>query len=184
MSRALGRDIQHAMRTKAGVMTAAALFYFSSALDTEAEPADSDTTNTEQAPAPRPTAPEPSAPSDSTAAPTAQKSDVRLPTVSVHANRPRSPAVAQQAPAKPIAAPPPPPQPDASAQATGTTSTNPPLGPTPYQLTNTGITRLPVPILDMPQSTAASPPDISRRRSSTTCNCPRLHRRRASSARW
>ena len=58
--------------------------------------------------APRPTAPEPSAPSDSTASPTEQHFDVLLPTVSVHANRPRSPAVVQSAPAKPIALPPPP----------------------------------------------------------------------------
>jgi catecholate siderophore receptor len=156
------------MRTKAGVMTAAALFYFSSALETEAEPADRDQTTTEQSPAARPTAPEPPAPSDSTASPTEQKSEVPLPTVSVHANRPRGPAVEQQTPAKPIAASPPPAQPDASAQATGTTSTNPPLGPTPYQVTNTGITRLPVPILDMPQTVNVIPQAIIQEQNATT----------------
>ena len=43
---------QSAIRSKAGVMTAAALFYLSGAMETEAEPAAGDQNTTEQAPTP------------------------------------------------------------------------------------------------------------------------------------
>src|SRR5215470_14813254 len=61
MSGAVGRDLQR--RSKAGFITAAALFYLSSAVETEAEPAADEQTTTEQAPAPSPqqTTPAPSA---------------------------------------------------------------------------------------------------------------------------
>src|SRR5262249_33772628 len=146
------RNIRHAISSTARFITAA-LFCLSSAIKTEAEPAASDQPATEQTPPPAPQQVAPDqqqAPPGAAPAATEQKSDVTLPTVSVQASRPRGPAVAQSAPARPIAAPPPPAQPDATAQAA--TATNPPFGPTPYQVTNTGITRLPVPILDIPQA--------------------------------
>src|SRR3954454_13661602 len=107
------RPNQSAIRSRAGVMTAAALFYLSGAMETEAEPAAGDQNTTEQAPTP---APQQSAPAQSPstrqtpsgAAPeqTEQKSDT-LPTVSVQARRPRAPAAVRAAPpSRPVAAPP------------------------------------------------------------------------------
>ena len=162
------RNIRHAISSTARFITAA-LFCLSSAMETEAEPAASDRPATEQTPPPAPQQVAPDqqqAPSGAAPAATEQKSDVTLPTVSVQASRPRGPAVAQSAPARPIAAPPPPAQPDATAQAA--TTTNPPLGPTPYQVTNTGITRLPVPILDMPQTVNVVPQAIIQEQSAST----------------
>ena len=66
-----------------------------------------------------------------------------------------------------MAAPPPPAQPVATDQA-GSGGTNPPLGPTPYQVTNTGITRLPVPILNMPQTVNVIPQAIIQEQNVTT----------------
>ena len=98
------RPNQSAIRSKAGVMTAAALFYLSGALDTEAEPAAGDQSTTEQAPTPAPqqTAPVQSpstqqTPSSAAPAQIEQKSDT-LPTVSVQASRPRAPAAVRAAP--------------------------------------------------------------------------------------
>src|SRR4051812_12087341 len=165
------RPNQSAIRSRAGVMTAAALFYLSGALETEAEPAAGDQNTTEQAPTPQQGAPEqgPSqqAPSGAAPAQTEQKSDT-LPTVSVQASRPRAPAAVRAAPpSRPVAAPPPPAQPVATNQA-GSGGTNPPLGPTPYQVTNTGITRLPVPILNMPQTVNVIPQAIIQEQNATT----------------
>src|SRR3954463_212245 len=156
------RPNQSAIRSRAGVMTAAALFYLSGAMETEAEPAAGDQNTTEQAPTPQQGAPAqgPSQQTPSGAAPaqTEQKSDT-LPTVSVQASRPRTPAAVRAAPSRPMAAPPPPAQPVAVHQA-GAGSTNPPLRPTPYQVTNAGIPRLPVPILNMPQTVNVIPQAI------------------------
>src|SRR4051794_11928331 len=109
------RPNQSAIRSRAGVMTAAALFYLSGAMETEAEPAAGDQNTTEQAPTPQQSAPAPSpstqpAPSGAAPAQTEQKSDT-LPTVSVQASRPRAPAAVRAAPSRPMAAPPPPAQP-------------------------------------------------------------------------
>ena len=106
-------------------------------------------------------------PSGAAPAQTEQKSDT-LPTVSVQASRPRAPAAVRAAPpSRPVAAPPPPAQPVATNQA-GSGGTNPPLGPTPYQVTNTGITRLPVPILNMPQTVNVIPQAIIQEQNATT----------------
>jgi catecholate siderophore receptor len=174
MSRAAGREIQRTIRSKAGFMTAAALFYLSNAVETEAEPAANEQAPTEQAPSP---APQQSAPEQSPAAPqapsnatptTEKKSDVPLPTVSVHATRPRAPSAVQAAPARSLAPPPPPAQPvDTSAQS-GSGGTGPALGPTPYQVTNPGITRLPVPFLNMPQTVNVIPQAIIQEQNVTT----------------
>ena len=163
MSGAGARANQNAVRSKTGVMTAAALFYLSGAMETEAEPAASDQTTTEQAPTP---APQQTTPPQSPSTQTEQKSDT-LPTVSVHASRPRAPAAVRAAPSRPVAAPPPPAQPVATDQA-GSGGSNPPLGPTPYQVTNTGITRLPVPILNMPQTVNVIPQAIIQEQNVTT----------------
>jgi TonB-dependent Receptor Plug Domain len=168
MSVSGARANQNAVRSsKASVMTAAALFYLSGAMETEAEPVASDQPTTEQAPTPAPqqTAPQ-QTPSGAAPAQTEQKSDT-LPTVSVHASRPRAPAAVRAAPSRPVAAPPPPAQPVATDQA-GSGGTNPPLGPTPYQVTNTGITRLPVPILNMPQTVNVIPQAIIQEQNVTT----------------
>ena len=96
------RPNQSAIRSKAGVMTAAALFYLSGAMETEAEPAAGDQNTTEQAPTPAP-AQSPSTqqtPSGAAPAQTEQKSDT-LPTVSVQASRPRAPAAVRAAPSRP-----------------------------------------------------------------------------------
>ena len=163
MSGAGARANQNAVRSKAGVMTAAALFYLSGAMETEAEPAASDQTTTEQAPTP---APQQTTPPQSPSTQTEQKSDT-LPTVSVQASRPRAPATVRAAPSRPVAAPPPPAQPVATDQA-GSGGSNPPLGPTPYQVTNTGITRLPVPLLNMPQTVNVIPQAIIQEQNATT----------------
>jgi catecholate siderophore receptor len=168
MSGAAGRDLQR--RSKAGFITAAALFYFSSAVETEAEPAADDQTTTEQAPAPSPqqTTPAPSAqqpPSDAPA--TSEQKSERLPTVSVQANRSRAPSTVRAAPAvaTPVAGPPP-----SSGQPTGSgqSSSNPPLGATPYQVSNPGIARLPVPFLNMPQTVNVIPQAIIQEQSVST----------------
>ena len=175
MSGSGARATQNAVRSKAGAMTAAALFYLSGAMETEAEPAATDQTTTEQAPTP---APQQTAPAQSPAAPQApggaapaqaeQKSDV-LPTVSVQASRPRAPTAVRAAPSRPVAAPPPPAQPVATDQSgSGSGSANPALGPTPYQVTNTGITRLPVPLLNMPQTVNVIPQAIIQEQNATT----------------
>ena len=58
MSYATGRDNQRSVRSKAGFVTAAALFYLSSAIEAEAEPAASEKGTTETpSPAPQPSAP-------------------------------------------------------------------------------------------------------------------------------
>jgi catecholate siderophore receptor len=162
------RPNQSAIRSRAGVMTAAALFYLSGAMETEAEPAASDQNTTEQAPsAPAQSPSTQQAPSGAAPAQTEQKSDT-LPTVSVQASRPRAPTAVRAAPpSRPVAAPPPPAQPVATNQA-GSGGTNPPLGPTPYQVTNTGITRLPVPILNMPQTVNVIPQAIIQEQNATT----------------
>ncbi len=169
MSGAAGRDLQR--RSKAGFITAAALFYLSSAVETEAEPAADEQTTTEQAPAPSPqqTTPAPSAqqpPSDAPAT-SAQKSE-RLPTVSVQANRSRTPSTVRAAPAvaTPVAGPPPSTgEPTASGQSS---NANPPLGATPYQVSNPGIARLPVPFLNMPQTVNVIPQAIIQEQSVST----------------
>ena len=72
MSWAGGRENHHSVRSRAGFMTAAALFYLSSAIDTEAEPAASDQDTPETpAPAPQPSAPQPSTTDQQPAAPIA-----------------------------------------------------------------------------------------------------------------
>lgn len=175
MSGSGARATQNAVRSKAGAMTAAALFYLSGAMETEAEPAATDQTTTEHAPTP---APQQTAPAQSPAAPLApggaapaqaeQKSDV-LPTVSVQASRPRAPAAVRAAPSRPVAAPLPPAQPVATDQSgSGSGSANPAVGPTPYQVTNTGITRLPVPLLNMPQTVNVIPQAIIQEQNATT----------------
>jgi catecholate siderophore receptor len=170
MSGAAGRDIQRTTRAKAGVITAAALFYLSSAVETEAEPAADDQTTTEQAPAPSPqqTTPAPSAQQPASDAPaTSEQKSERLPTVSVQANRSRAPSTVRAAPtvATPVAGPPP-----SSGQPTGSgqSSSNPPLGATPYQVSNPGIARLPVPFLNMPQTVNVIPQAIIQEQSVST----------------
>jgi catecholate siderophore receptor len=148
MSGAMGREIQRTVLSKkAGVMTAAALFYFSNAVETEAEPAASEQPTTEQVPPGGTPAPA------GQAAP--QKSDVPLPTVSVEGSRPRAPRPAQAAPRAPAARTTPGPPPAAAPPAT-----NPALGATPYQVSNSGITRLPVPLINTPQTVNVIPQAI------------------------
>jgi catecholate siderophore receptor len=169
MSGAAGRDLQR--RSKAGFITAAALVYLSSAVETEAEPAADEQTTTEQAPAPSPqqTTPAPSAqqpPSDAPA--TSEQKSERLPTVSVQANRSRPPSNVRAAPAvvAPVAGPPPS---TGEVAASGQSSnSNPPLGATPYQVSNPGIARLPVPFLNMPQTVNVIPQAIIQEQSVST----------------
>src|ERR1700716_338414 len=132
MSGAGARANQNAVRSKAGVMTAAALFYLSGAMKTEAEPAASDQTTTEQAPTP---APQQTARAQSPP-PKPSKKPAPLPPAPVQASRPRAPATVRAAPSRPVAAPPPPAQPVATDQA-GSGGSNPPLRPTPYSGTHT-----------------------------------------------
>jgi catecholate siderophore receptor len=169
MSGAAGRDFER--RSKAGFITAAALFYLSSAVETEAEPAADEQTTTEQAPAPSPqqTTPAPSAqqPPSDTPATSEQKSE-RLPTVSVQANRSRAPSTVRATPAAatPVAGPPP-----ATGEPAGSgqsSNANPPLGATPYQVSNPGIARLPVPFLNMPQTVNVIPQAIIQEQSVST----------------
>ena len=169
MSGAAGRDLQR--RSKAGFITAAALFYLSSAVETEAEPAADEQTTTEQAPAPSPqqTTPAPSAQQPSSDAPaTSEQKSERLPTVSVQANRARAPSTVRAAPAvvTPVAGPPP-----STGEPTGSgqsSNSNPPLGATPYQVSNPGIARLPVPFLNMPQTVNVIPQAIIQEQSVST----------------
>src|SRR5215475_1686231 len=169
MSGAAGRDLQR--RSKAGFITAAALFYLSSAVETEAEPAADEQTTTEQAPAPSPqqTTPAPSAQQPQSDAPaTSEQKSERLPTVSVQANRSRAPSTVRAAPAvaTPVAGPPP-----STGEPTGSgqsSSSNPPLGATPYQVSNPGIARLPVPFLNMPQTVNVIPQAIIQEQSVST----------------
>src|SRR5262245_7049335 len=175
MSRAAVREVQRTIRSKAGSMTVAALFYLSNAVEAEAEPAANEQAPTEQAPsqAPQQRAPEQApaslqAPSDTSPGASEKKSDVPLPTVSVHATRPRAPARVQAAPAQPLAPPPPPAQPVDTTAQSGSGGTGPALGPTPYQVTNPGITRLPVPFLNMPQTVNVIPQAIIQEQNATT----------------
>src|SRR5262245_59683501 len=168
MSGAAGRDLQR--RSKAGFITAAALFYLSSAVETEAEPAADEQSTTEQAPAPSPqqTTPAPSAQQPSDVPATSEQKSERLPTVSVQANRSRAPSTPRAAPAvaTPVAGPPP-----STGEPTGSgqsSSSNPPLGPTPYQVSNPGIARLPVPFLNMPQTVNVIPQAIIQEQSVST----------------
>src|SRR5215475_205502 len=168
MSGAAGRDLQR--RSKAGFITAAALFYLSSAVETEAEPAADDQTTTEQTPTPSPqqTTPAPSAQSPSDAPATSEQKSERLPTVSVQANRSRAPSTVRAAPAvaTPVAGPPP-----STGEPTGSgqsSNSNPPLGATPYQVSNPGIARLPVPFLNMPQTVNVIPQAIIQEQSVST----------------
>src|SRR5712672_1034196 len=97
MSRFVGRERQHKIQSRAGLVSVAALFYLSSAMETEAEPAASDERPTgQQAPAPQqaPAAvPEQASPGQtpSGAPPTAggQTSEVPIPAVSVQPAQPR-----------------------------------------------------------------------------------------------
>jgi catecholate siderophore receptor len=136
---------------KTGVMTAAALFYFSNAVDTEAEPAAGEQPATEQPPP------------GGTPAAAGQKSDVPLPTVQVEGTRPRAPRPAQAAPRAPAARATPAPPPAAAPPAT-----NPALGATPYQVTNSSITRLPVPLINTPQTVNVIPQAIIQEQSVST----------------
>jgi catecholate siderophore receptor len=128
------RKVQRTVLSKkAGVMTAAALFYLSNAVETEAEPAASEQPASEQTPP------------GGTPATTQQKSDVPLPTISVEGNRPRAPRQVQRAaPRAPQGPPAPPPTATTGAQGTGSS--------TGYQATTPSLTRLPTPILDTPQT--------------------------------
>src|SRR5262249_26055355 len=78
--------------------------------------------------------------------------------VSVETTRPRARSQAQVAPAPQQAPPPPPAQPVAAAGQ----------GATPYQVTNTGITRLPVPLIDTPQIVNVIPQQIIQEQSVST----------------
>src|SRR4030095_8853279 len=97
--------------------------------------------------------------------PGAPKADVPLPTMSVEASRPRAPARTSAAPAAPVPLPTPP---AAATTNTNAASSNPALGATPYQVTNTGITRLPVPIINMPQTVNVVPQQIIQEQRITT----------------
>jgi catecholate siderophore receptor len=154
MSWADGLEFQRTVRSKTSFMTAAALFYLSSAVETEAEPATSEPATTEQAPAPQQSQPA-QAPAS-----TEPKPDVPIPAVSIQASKPRPTRPVQAAPTLTPAAPPPPPTTEPVA-AQG-------QGATPYQVTNTGITRLPVPILNMPQVVNVIPQAIIQEQSVST----------------
>jgi catecholate siderophore receptor len=175
MSRFIGREIQRTIQSRAGLVSVAALFYLSSAMETEAEPATSDERpTTQQAPAPQqvPTAvpaqasPAGQTPSGAPPATAEQKTDVPIPPVSVQAPRPRAPTPVQAAPAPTVVAPPPPPPPTQPVAAPGLDSAR--LGATPYQVSNTGITRLPVPILNTPQTINVIPQQIIQEQSIST----------------
>ena len=164
MSYATGRDNQRSVRSKAGFVTAAALFYLSSAIETEAEPAASEQATTET-PSP---APQPSAPTQQPATPSGATPSQPLPTVSVEANRARRPAAVRAAPGPRVTAPPPPPAQPVAGTGQASSTGAPALGPTPYQVTNTGIARLPVPILNMPQTVNVIPQAIIQEQNATT----------------
>jgi catecholate siderophore receptor len=164
MSRLSSREIQRAIQSRAGLVGVAALFYLSSAMETEAEPATSDQQpTTQQVPSavPAQASPAGQTPSGAPPATAEQKTDVPIPAVSVQAPRPRAPTRIQAAPAPTVAAPPPPPPPAQPVAAPG-------LGATPYQVTNTGITRLPVPILNTPQTINVIPQQIIQEQSIST----------------
>ena len=171
--RAVARDVGGAIQSRASLVGVAALFYLSGAMDAEAEPASDDQTpTTQQAPTPQtqqaqPLGEQPTTPPQQSEQPKPgePKADVPLPTVSVEASRPRAPARTSAAPAAPVPRPTPP--------AAATTHTNaapsaPALGATPYQVSNTGITRLPVPILNMPQTVNVVPQQIIQEQRITT----------------
>ena len=132
-------------RLKASFMATTALVCFGGAIEAGAEPAASEPAAAEQPPQPSPQDVE-------------QKSAVPLPTVSVETTRPRARSQAQVAPAPQQAPPPPPAQPVAAAGQ----------GATPYQVTNTGITRLPVPLIDTPQIVNVIPQQIIQEQSVST----------------
>src|SRR5262245_21537450 len=175
--RAMARDVGDAIQSRASLVGVAALFYLSGAMDAEAQPvSDDQAPTTQQAPtpqtqqAPQPTGEQPETPSPAQQSeqprPGEPKADVPLPTVSVEATRQRRPARTSPAPAAPAVTSPPPP-------ATATTNTTavpsaPALGATPYQVSNTGITRLPVPIINMPQTVNVVPQQIIQEQRITT----------------
>src|SRR5262245_19408317 len=167
MSRSAGAAVQQSIRSKTGALTAAAPLYLGSAADAEAEPATPEPTAAEAEPtptlapsAPAPTTPGPEAPPASGPAAAGPSGEVPLPPVSVEAGRRRPPARVQTAPATPAVTTPPPP--------TTTVAAPPALGPTPYQVTNTGITRLPVPLLNTPQTVNVIPQAIIQEQRITT----------------
>jgi catecholate siderophore receptor len=159
------------IQSKAGAVSVAALFYLGSALETEAEPAAPDEQpTTQQAPAPRQTpvpapqaAPDTQTPTPQTSTPPAanqpqtdtattdQKADVPLPTVSVEGNRQQPPR--PQPAARPTTqAPPAPPPPPAAATTNDAAANAGTAGTGGYLATNPGLTRMPVPILNTPQT--------------------------------
>jgi catecholate siderophore receptor len=177
------REAQRAIQSKAGLVSVAALFYLSHAMDAEAEPAAPDEQPRAQeapappAPVPAPppqTAPDPAPAPSAETAPSAppppaaeQQGEMPIPPVSVQAARPRPPAAApaQAAPTRPLAPPPPPP---ATPQPATGNPTIPVLGATPYQVDNSSITRLPVPILNTPQTINVIPQQIIQEQSIST----------------
>jgi catecholate siderophore receptor len=153
------------IQSKAGAVSVAALFYLSSAVETEAEPAaPDDQPTTQQAPAPQQTpvpapqaAPDAQAPANQPPTDTANtpasepKADVPLPTVSVDANRQQPPRT--QPAARPTTqAPPAPPPPPAAASTNDAAANAGTAGTGGYRATNPGLTRMPVPILNTPQT--------------------------------
>lgn len=168
MTRSVGREVQRAIQSRAGLAGVAALVYLSGALDSEAEPAASE----EDAPASQ-QAPSPAAEPAASAPQAEQKPSVPLPTVSVQAARPRPPV--RPRPARPARASPPPAPPPPT-----TTTTTPPTTPaagnvavegagaTPYQVANTGITRIPVPLIDIPQTVNIVPRQVIQEQRLTT----------------
>ena len=151
-------------------MTAAALFYLSSALNIEAEPGASDQPTSEQAPTPARQQTPPEQPSVAPQPPPAPrrrrpgKGPTRCPPS--RSRPPAAPAgrgpVRHHRPAAPAAA-----RPTGRGQA-GSGTAAPALGATPYQVTNPGITRLPVPLLDMPQTVNVIPQAIIQEQDAST----------------
>ena len=162
MSHSVTREAQRAIQSRASLISAAALFYLSGAMDTEAQPAtDEPAPTTQQAPpAQAPTveppttdqpAPQP-APQQAPPEQNAPKADVPLPTVSVQAERPRAPRRQQAARPAPQAQPAAPPPPTAPTDAQGTAATAGTAGTGGYRATSPSLTRLPTSILDTPQT--------------------------------
>ena len=161
MSRFNGREVQRAIQSKASAVSVAALFYLSSALETEAEPAASGEQPTaQQAPAPAPTtqAPPAAAPAEAAPAPAPGQAqpagtppstaEVPLPTVSVEGTKPQ-PARQQRAATPAPQAPPAP----ASAPAIDTAAANVgTAGTQGYRASAPSLSRLPTPILNTPQT--------------------------------
>src|ERR1700704_3566108 len=163
------RAIQSKVQSKASLMGVAALFYLSGALETEAEPAQSqEQPTTQQAPAPQqPPAPAPQqTPAGQTTTPPAQppaaggaapaadgpKADVPLPTVQVQGNRPQAPRRPQVAAQPARQAPPAPPPPAPATDVNAAASTAGTAGTGGYLATTPSLSRLPTPILNTPQT--------------------------------